>query len=159
GAKFADRLFEEVTRSYEKWPGRKPGTGRQAGGKPAKWIELCVTENGKPMSTLVNVLTALRHDATMREAFAFNELLRVPMLIKSLDRRVDFVPRPVTDIDIGHLQEWLQWSGLRVVGADTCHRAVETRASECAYHPIRDYLSSLQWDATARLDTWLAIYL
>ena len=34
-----------------------------------------------------------------------------------------------------------------------------TYSSERAYHPIRDYLESLSWDGTARIDSLLENYL
>ena len=32
---------------------------------------------------------------------------------------------------------------------------VSDAARRNAYHPVRDYLDSLKWDGTARLDAWL----
>jgi predicted P-loop ATPase len=67
--------------------------------------------------------------------------------------------RPVTDVDVGKLQEWLQVAGLEKLGKDTTHQAVDIRASECAFHPVRDYLAGLHWDGKSRLASWLADYL
>jgi predicted P-loop ATPase len=39
------------------------------------------------------------------------------------------------------------------------HQAVDLRARERAFHPVREYLHSLEWDGTERLPTWLACYL
>jgi hypothetical protein len=130
------------------------------------WLDACITENGRPMSTLANVMIALRNDPIVRDAFAFDEMLRASMLMCSPDRDPQFVPRPVTGVDIGHLQEWLQWAGLGKVGRETCHQAIDMRASEIdmraseyAFHPVRDYLAALQWDGQPRLASWLSNYL
>jgi putative DNA primase/helicase len=37
--------------------------------------------------------------------------------------------------------------------------AVQTVAKENRFHPVRDYLNSLEWDQTLRLDNWLSGYL
>ena len=41
----------------------------------------------------------------------------------------------------------------------TVHKAVNVRAHERTFHPVRRYLNSLQWDGQARVDTWLSSYL
>jgi predicted P-loop ATPase len=57
------------------------------------------------------------------------------------------------------LQELLQKSGLEKIGKDVVHQAVDLRARERSFHPVRHYLNSLQWDGETRLLTWLSSYL
>jgi predicted P-loop ATPase len=123
------------------------------------WLSTCITRNGRPMSTLANVMIALRNDPAVKDALAYDEMLRAPMLMHACDGDPDFSPRPVTDADVGHLQEWLQAAGLQTVGEALVHQAVELRAHECAFHPVRNYLEALVWDGRPRLDTWLSVYL
>jgi predicted P-loop ATPase len=69
-----------------------------------------------------------------------------------------FVARPVTDIDITHLQERLQvW--FPSLSKDTTCQALDAVAHERAFHPIRDWLGGLQWDGKRRVATWLSTYL
>jgi predicted P-loop ATPase len=49
--------------------------------------------------------------------------------------------------------------GLRRIGKDAVKQAIGLVAREQAFHPIKDYLTALTWDGTARLEAWLAAYL
>ena len=49
--------------------------------------------------------------------------------------------------------------GMPKIGRDQVHQAVDQRAMERAFHPVRDYLDGLRWDKTHRLDAWLSTYL
>jgi predicted P-loop ATPase len=129
------------------------------------WLMQCATNGrGKALPTLANAMLALRFDPGLREVFAFDEMLQIAVLLKPLNLLINpndsnFVVRPVADVDVTELQEWLQLAGLRNIGKDTVHDAIDLRASENAFHPINDYLLSLHWDEHLRLDSWLAVYL
>ena len=104
-------------------------------------------ESGRPLAILANALIALR--AVMPNAFAFDEMLRAPLLMQALEDKPGFTPRPVTDVDVGIVQDRLQHLGLKRLSKDVTHQAVEIRAHECRFHPVRDYLEDLKWDAVA----------
>jgi predicted P-loop ATPase len=44
------------------------------------------------------------------------------------------------------------------VSKDQTHQAVDQRAQECAFHPIRGYLDGLVWDRRERVGSWLTTY-
>jgi predicted P-loop ATPase len=118
------------------------------------------TDRGGIINNLGNALLALREDEAFRDVFAFDEMLCTPTLLRPLFKEErDFKARPVTDADLAAVQENLQWKGLRGIGKDTVHQAVEKRAHECAFHPIRNYLNGLSWDGNERLAQWLITYL
>ena len=53
------------------------------------WLDQCIIgdgKNGQPLPIVANALIALRKDPTLRDAFAFDEMLRAPML-QHPDRR------------------------------------------------------------------------
>jgi predicted P-loop ATPase len=128
-------------------------TGRNLAKLPANepaWLANCVNgETGKPLSVLANALAALR--AEMPDVFAYDEMLCAPLLMQALEDEPCFVPRPVTDVDVGVVQERLQHLGLKRLSKDVAHQAVDVRAHERRFHPVQDYLNGLQWDGTARL--------
>ncbi len=68
-------------------------------------------------------------------------------------------PRPLTDKDVTDLQEWMQDVGLKRIAHETVRDAIESHARDHAYHPVREYLERLQWDATPRLAAWPTTYL
>jgi predicted P-loop ATPase len=92
------------------------------------------------------------------DAIAYDEMLCAPMLMQPLQGENDFTPRPLTDVDVGIMQDWLQHLGLKRIGKDTVHQAVDIRASECSFHPVRDYLGGLTWDGMPRMANLFSNY-
>jgi hypothetical protein len=131
----------------------------------ADWIQHCHMSGGKkprPLPILANVMIGLRADPAAADCIARDQMFCGPMLMKPIPGSKivnEPLPRPVTDEDVRALQEWLQHAGLRNIGKDTVHGAVDLRSRECAFHPVRDYLDALTWDKTARLKNWLTTYL
>jgi predicted P-loop ATPase len=132
----------------------------------AEWISKAQCDRqGEPRPNLYNAMLALREDARIVGLFSYDEMLRAPILSRSVpggtmhEDNGRFQPRPVRDADVTSLQELLQASGLEKVRKDTVHQAVDLRAHENAFHPVRIYLDALEWDGTPRLGTWLNAYL
>jgi predicted P-loop ATPase len=122
-----------------------------------KWLADCICgETGNPLPILANVLIGLR--AVMPDAFAYDAMLCAPMLMRPLEKQPEFVPRPVTDVDVGIVQERLQYLGLKRVSKDTVHQAVDIRAHERRFHPVRNYLNSLEWDSASRISNLFPVY-
>jgi predicted P-loop ATPase len=123
-----------------------------------EWLEQCIC-GGKgmtPLPVLANALIGLR--AVWPDALAYDDMLCAAMLMQSLTGENDFEPRPLTDVDVGVMQEKLQYLGLTRIGKDTMHQAVDVRAHERGFHPVRDYLDGLEWDSTERLSTLFTTY-
>jgi predicted P-loop ATPase len=117
--------------------------------------------DGNPRCNLANVMLALREAPELQGAFAYDEMLRAPLLVDALPTAMpaEDLPRAVKDADVTAAQEWLQLAGLASVSKDTVHQAVDLRAAECSFHPVRDYLNGLAWDGVERLGCWLSGYL
>jgi len=122
-----------------------------------EWLDDCVKgETGRPLSVLASVLIGLR--AEMPTAFAFDEMLAAPMLMEPIADAESFTPRPCTDVDVDIVQERLQRLGLKRISKDVAHQAIDVRAHECRFHPVRDYLNSLDWDGIRRLTDLFPVY-
>jgi hypothetical protein len=136
---------------------------------PSDWLAHCQTDrDGNPRSNLANALVALREAPELQALFSYDEMLRAPLLMRSVPS-AGFsdppgtepygLPRPVRDVDVTAVQEWLQRAGLLTISKDTTHQAVDLCAHERAFHPVRLYLNGLRWDGERRLLGWLNVYL
>ena len=139
--------------------GQSPGSSRPDRQDP-DWHEHCLRdEKGRVLSNLANVMLALRDDAFLCGMLAYDEMYAGEVLRCELNGAVRVNPRPVIDVDMTAIQEYLQLNGLTRVVKDTVHQAVDLRAREQSFHPVRDYLNPLRWDGTKRVGQWLTTYL
>jgi hypothetical protein len=112
---------------------RKPGAHHEVAIGRKHWLKRClIDEEGRPIANLANVMIALRSDPALLSMVAYDEILRAPILMHPVPRygaprndNAAFEPRPVTDTDVGELQEWLQLAGLPKIGKDPVHQAVD----------------------------------
>jgi predicted P-loop ATPase len=128
------------------------------------WLASCQTDtNAEPRANLYNVMLALRDDPRLTDLLAYDEMERTAILKRPVPAKViqsgeSFEPRAVRDEDVSAMQEFLQAAGLERLGRDVMHQAVDLRARERSYRPVRDYLRSIRWDGARRIDTWLSRY-
>jgi predicted P-loop ATPase len=129
------------------------------------WLDRCILSDGKnpkPLPIVANALLALRSDPALLDTFAFDEMLRVSMLMHQIGAPLAgnvAEPHPLTDKDLTELQEWLQDAGLKQIAHQTVRDAVECYARDHTYHPVLDYLNAIKWDVRPRLNKWLTTYL
>ena len=73
---------------------------------------------------------------------------------------VDYVVAHANDTIADDIRtaEWLQLRGLNVAPT-VVSRAVGAVARELRLHPVRDWLDTLTWDGTPRIETWTSTYL
>ncbi|WP_426615382.1 VapE domain-containing protein [Bradyrhizobium sp. McL0616] len=123
----------------------------------SKWQNDCIKgESGRPLPIIANVLLALRRDSGLQDAFAFDEMARTAMLMHAIGNPMaPFEPRGIIDGDVAYVAEYLQQAGLKHVGSGVVRDAIGARATENSFHPVRDYLDSLQWDGHKRANVWL----
>lgn len=125
-------------------------TSLRDGDARADWLQRCIlSDTKKPIPNLANALIGLC--AEMPDSFAYDAMLCAPMLMQPLENKDGFEPRVLTDVDVGIVQDRLQHAGLTRLNKDVVHQAVDIRAHQCQYHPVRDYLESLWWDEVPRL--------
>ena len=137
-------------------------------GDSPPWLQACMRDDrDRIIPNLANLMIALRADPDLAHAFAFDQMLQTGVLLRPLPAApngcttdgADPLPRPPRDADVSDLREYLQHHGFPRVNRDTAHEAVDKRARELSFHPVREWLDGLAWDRTPRLDGWLMKYL
>ena len=128
--------------------------------QPAWFGRLCQDLAGTPERNEANVIIALTSDPAFAGVLAFDEfaqeiVVRRPLPWDSADAPL---PRPWEDADDIRTAEWLQLRGINVAPV-VVGRAVGAVARELRIHPVRDWLDTLKWDGTPRIETWTSTYL
>lgn len=115
-----------------------------------------------------NVWIALALAPELHEILQYNEFsdyieLRRPLpgMPKEIDYELfkDYPPTPWNDEHVTELIRWLTQQGFTYLKRGVVQDTVVACAKRRSYHPVREYLDSLQWDGTERLTTWLKVYL
>lgn len=120
-----------------------------------------LTETGQPIPNLLNVMITLRNHPRLLDLLRFDEMAQSAMLMQQIPNTPHdpTIPRIVRDADVLAIQEEIQLTGLRRVAKATVQDAVQLRAEQERFHPVKDYLTALVWDGTPRVDRWLSYYL
>jgi predicted P-loop ATPase len=120
---------------------------------------LIKSDRGKQLPVVSNALIALRYAPEWEGVLHFNES-SLNTVAKKRPPWDDQRPVPFTwaDVDDIRTAAWLQNNGIMAT-KETAGQAVQTVATEHPFHPTRDYLDSLKWDGTKRIDGWLTLYL
>ena len=156
----------------------EPKTKPNASPKVKKdWYQRCLTTpQGEVVPNLANIMLALREESIWKGVFAYNEMERTTFINKMFKNHDGSeavkgpFPRELTDLDITAVQEYLQIVGFPKLGKDVVFQSVEYFASECSFHPVKEYLEGLSWDGVPRLaggvtvdgeiiEPWLKTYL
>jgi predicted P-loop ATPase len=164
-----ERAEEKERKKQEAEERRKKREAKHPLAKEAiAWLGDCMRDDkDRVIANLANLMIGLRSDPRVTRAFAFDEMMQTTMIVRPLpvapngkaaESDADVLPRPIRDADASQLQEWMQHQGLPRIGRDIVHQAVDQRARERGFHPVRRWLEGLIWDGTPRLDSWLKTY-
>lgn len=127
----------------------------------APWTsQLLLDLAGNPERNEANVITALKNDEAFAGTLLFDEFRQEVLVNRALpwDEASSPVPRTWTDADDVRCAEWLQRHQINVTPI-VVSRSVAAIARDIRVHPVREYLQSLTWDGTPRLETWALAYL
>jgi predicted P-loop ATPase len=123
------------------------------------WVSACIKDHkGRPIANVANAILALEGAADIRDALGYDDMLRAPVLMHQPGIPIAgdvLEPRPLTDEDVTDIQKWMQHAGLARIPRNTVRDAVDLCARRQSFHPVREYLNSLQWDGKPRVNVWL----
>lgn len=126
------------------------------------WMrKLTLTKKGDVEDTVANIRLILAHDPALKGALAYNAFKDRMVIIRSVPWRTvtDTVNGDTWgDGDDSQLREYLA-TGYGIDNKGHVYDATNNEAQDHSFHPVRDYLDSLEWDGVERLDTLLVDYL
>lgn len=125
-------------------------------GEAPDWVSELETEGkkGKISNTISNVVLILQNDEYLAGRLAFNEFECREVATAALpwDKRGEVYPRPLKDSDDAQIRLYLE----RCYGIDAVRcvdDGLKVVISSNSFHPVKQYLQSVEWDGEERLDT------
>ena len=106
------------------------------------------TQKGGVKNSIRNCLTVFQHDPLFRGALRLNLLTEQIDIVKPLGW--ERTSATLTDMDMNYLLLYLE-ENYGLTSEKKVQSAIKIVANENRYHPVRDYLNSLQWDGTERI--------
>jgi putative DNA primase/helicase len=121
----------------------------------AKKLE--IDKNGKCLATSGNISIILENDPRLKGAFQENQFDDKKYVVKSLPWRKITKPETIKNVDFSGVRNYLE----RMYGIAAISKvddALNLEFDKKSFHPIKDYLNSLEWDGVERVDTLLIEY-
>lgn len=112
-----------------------------------------------------NAATILIYDKRWDGVLRFDEFAQQLRIARIPPWHSDDAPREQrigdawTDADMWRLHSWFRRYWGVEMPIEKCVAAAYNAAFKSGYHPLKDYLNSLLWDGTPRLETWMSKYL
>ncbi len=116
--------------------------------------QLTYTEKGQLATTIENVVLILSHDPALAGRLAYNEMEHSIVTLGDLPWRESKGASVWADVDDLGLWHYLE-RAYKLSCKDKNVAAVAVMAQRNAFHPVRDYLDSCEWDGIPRVETLL----
>ena len=126
---------------------------------PTWQADLLRTKSGAVRPLLANAISAFSGAPEWHWVLGHNDLtLKTTVLRPTPWDEGPFQIRAWTPTDDALAADWLQRQHVPC-GIEIVQQAIETVAHWARFHPVRQYLSRLKWDGTARVDRFASTYL
>lgn len=143
----------------ERWQKAQDAFGSAEPEEDGSWRRLLdANSQGNPEKSMKNLRTVLEHDPKLKGKLRLNLFSGRIDLVGELPWKRPGGTATWGDDDAAQLRIYLEPFFGKVTKNDILD-AVAACASDQAYHPVREYLSGLQWDGVPRLDGLFTDYL
>lgn len=124
------------------------------------WLkELEVDKKGNIQSTINNIVLILNNDPDLKGVFALNEFEKREVALRNLPwRKIKKNKHYLTDTDDASLRHYLEVK-YEFNASAKIEDGLAITVQANGFHPVKDYLKSLVWDGTERVDSLLIDYL
>ena len=117
-----------------------------------------ISKQGKYSSTINNLVLILSNDPNLKGGIAYDDLEKVGIATRNLPwRKITNQTRHLTDKDDDNIKHHLE--KFYNVGFSKLNIALSVIYEKTKFHPVRNYLSPLEWDGQERLESLLIDYL
>lgn len=122
------------------------------------WLEqLEANTKGEYNNSANNINLIIQNDKLLKDAFKLNVFDSKRYIIHSLPwRKIDKI-EPLRDVDYAGIRNYIECV-YGIVSSQKVDDALSLEFEKKSFHPIIDYLKSLTWDGTKRVDTLLIDY-
>jgi putative DNA primase/helicase len=134
----------------------------EGGGQEDRWRGRLVYKNGEIVACQANAITILKNDARWRGVLVWDDFSQ-GIVARCAEWDVDDVPHekegPWKESDAIRLAAWLARHWELNLSPKQVYGAAMVVAESQFVNPPLDWLKSLVWDGTKRIDTWLPDYI
>lgn len=121
-------------------------------------VGLQTDTKNRPLGTAPNILLILNNDIKLKGCFGFNEFEQREYALRNLPWRKTTGNRgQLIDKDDACLRTYIE-RRYGISSGQKVKDALDEVMLQNRFHPVRDYLGSLEWDGDNRLDTLLVDY-
>lgn len=118
-----------------------------------------VGDTQRLQKTIINLVSLFYRDENLIDLFRYNEFncsfeYSRDFTWPDHERKIQ-VGKRIEEEDLVFIQYYLAKNKLLEMGIEKIRNALLEKASRDSYHPVKFYLSKLEWDGIKRLDEWL----
>lgn len=122
------------------------------------WVtQLDANTKGEYENSANNLNVIIQHDQFLKDVFKLNTFDNRRYVTRSLPWRKVDIMEPIRDVDYSGVRNYIECV-YGIVSSQKVDDALALEFEKKRFHPITEYLKSLVWDKTQRIDTLLIDY-